>query len=245
MPNKVKVQSDVYKLARAAAEYFVTLSQEMIIEKGFFSVVLSGGSTPENLYALIATDTYLPRVDWSKTYVFWGDERPVPPEDLDSNYRLASDTLLSNTQIPAENVFRIAGETPPEEAANTYEERLETFFAEKGLAEPQFDLVLLGLGSDGHTASLFPESDVLEMTDRWVAAHYVESQRSWRITMTAPLLNSGRNVMFYVSGTDKAEIVRDVLEGEPDRYPAQLIDPPNGRIIWLVDQDAAMLLTKR
>lgn len=247
MASKIKVTQDIYKLARAAAEYFVTLSQEMILEKGYFTAVLSGGSTPENLYSLLATDTYSARVEWDKTYLFWGDERCVPPDALDSNFRLVRDHLLNNISIPAENVFRLHGEMPPEEAAEAYQADLEGFFKAHDLAFPRFDLVFLGLGDDGHTASLFPKTEVLQIEDEWVTAHYVDALHAWRLTLTAPVFNAARNVMFYISGERKAQIVKQVIEGErdPERYPAQLIQPKEGRLIWLMDQPAATLLTVR
>ncbi len=244
----IKIQPDLYKLSRAAGEFFISQSQEMIIQKGYFSVALSGGETPATLYSLLATDAYASRVDWEKVHIFWGDERCVPPEDLDSNYRMARQNLLDQVPIPAENIHRIRGEDEPKIAARDYEKLLQEFFEGNNEAHnPRFDLVLLGLGNDGHTASLFPNTTALDVDDRWVTANYVESMRAWRVTLTATAINSAQHIMFLVAGANKADTLRQVLEGDnlPSVYPAQAIKPKDGRLIWLVDGDAAIFLTHK
>jgi 6-phosphogluconolactonase len=248
MSTTIKIQPDLYKLSRAAGEFFVTQSQESIIDKGYFTVALSGEETPATLYSLLASDAYASRIDWTKVHIFWGDERCVPPEDLDSNYNMAKQNLLDQVPIPAENIYRIHGEDDTKIAARDYEKALQGFFAANDAGiNPRFDLVLLGLGDDGHTASLFPHSTALEVEGRWVTANYVDSMRAWRITLTAEALNAARHIMFFVAGASKANALKAVLEGESDplTYPAQLIDPQQGRLIWLVDGDAGIFLSLR
>lgn len=241
--DKVMKFSDIYTLSRAAAERFVTLARECIEEHGHFSVAFSGGSTPESLYALLATDTYAPRIEWDKVHVFWGDERCVPPKNTDSNYRMAHYALLDLVDIPEANIHRMRGEDPPEEAAATYEQELREFFGEKA-AWPRFDLIFLGLGDDGHTASLFPNSDALSVTKDWVTAHYVKLLRVWRLTLTAPSINAANNVLFLVSGSKKASVLQKVLQApySPDDLPAQMINPIHGSLVWLVDEEAGELI---
>lgn len=241
--SKVKKLSDLYKLSRAAGEFFVTQSQEAILSRGRFSVALSGGETPASLYSLLASEAYRSRIEWDKVFIFWGDERCVPPSNVESNYNMAQMNLLNHIQVPPDNIYRIQGELKPEKAAEQYEQQLSDFFG-TGKGNPRFDLVLLGLGSDGHTASLFPHSDALYVKGQWVTANFVEDLRSWRVTLTAEALNAAANVVFLVSGEGKAKAVQAILEDEyqPETYPAQLIDPRNGNLVWLLDQSAASLL---
>jgi 6-phosphogluconolactonase len=247
---EIVVLPDRAALARKAASRFIALAQEAIAARGKFSVALSGGSTPRDLYALLATPDAqrAARVDWSRVYFFWGDERAVPPDDPDSNYRMVDEAFLSRVQPPARNIHRIRAELPPEDAARAYEQTLREFFspspAERGRdgeGVPRFDLILLGLGANGHTASLFPHTQVLHETTRWVAAEYIDEVKMWRITLTAPVINAAANILFLVAGADKAATVRAVLRGayRPDDLPAQLIQPTNGRAVWLMDRDAA------
>jgi 6-phosphogluconolactonase len=181
------------------------------------------------------------RIDWSKVYVFFGDERSVPPHHEDSNLKMASEVLLDH--VPVGNVHRIRGELPPEEAAEAYEEELRTFFQTEDV--PRFDLILLGLGADGHTASLFPWTPALEVQDRWVVANPVPRLNTTRITLTVPVIDAALAVYFLVEGKDKAEAVREVLEGDadPGAYPAKLIQPPGGPE-WMLDRSAASLLSE-
>ncbi|HEY7406188.1 MAG TPA: 6-phosphogluconolactonase, partial [Candidatus Angelobacter sp.] len=186
---------------------------------------------------------YKTSLPWSKVHIFFGDERSVPPDHPDSNYRMANESLLSQVAIPGENVHRILAELDPEPAAQEYENQLREFFHVAGDAWPRFDLIMLGLGEDGHTASLFPGSSALEESSRLVAPTWVEEKKTFRITLTYPVLNHAAEVEFLVSGAGKAQILRDVLRPSTDStYPAQRVQPENGRLLWLLDQDAARLL---
>ena len=225
------------RLARAAAEHFVTLAARGRGLRRRFAVALAGGSTPRAAYALLATEEFAARVDWSRVHVFWGDERCVPPDDPDSNYRMAREALLDKIPIPTENVHRIRGELPPDEAAAAYQAELEAVLGAGG----RFDLVLLGMGVDGHTASLFPGTAALHEGERWVVAAFVDKLSAWRVTLTPVVLNAAAQVTFVVSGAGKAEQLREVLAGpyQPDVLPAQMVRPTDGRLLWLVDAAAA------
>lgn len=246
---EIVVLPDRAALARKAASRFVALAQEAIAARGKFSVALSGGSTPRDLYALLAAPEFAPQVDWTRVHFFWGDERAVPPDHPDSNYRRVNETLLAHVPVPPQNVHRILAEQPPADAAREYEKTLRAFFtlspAKRGRAGvgalPRLDLVLLGLGANGHTASLFPHTQVFHETTHWVAAEYIDEVKMWRITLTASVINAAANILFLVAGADKAATVRAVLRGayRPDDLPAQLIQPANGRAVWLLDRDAA------
>jgi 6-phosphogluconolactonase len=235
----VHVYRSLEELSAAAAREFAAKAEEAIEERGRFAVVLAGGSTPETMYGILARD-YIDRIDWSKVYVFFGDERSVPPHHEDSNLKMASEVLLDH--VPVGNVHRIRGELPPEEAAEAYEEELRAFFRTEDV--PRFDLILLGIGADGHTASLFPETPALEVHDRWVVANLVPRLNTTRITLTVPVINAARAVIFLVAGEDKAEAFKEILEGytDPRAYPAKLIQPPGGPQ-WMVDRSAASLLS--
>lgn len=227
-------------LAEAAARDFASRAQEAIDERGRFAVVLAGGSTPEATYETLARD-YADRLDWSKVHVFFGDERTVHPEHEASNYRMVRETLLSRVRVGS--VHRMRCELPPDEAAADYEERLREFFETVGV--PAFDLILLGLGEDGHTASLFPETSALDVTDRWVVVNPVLKLETSRLTLTIPVINAARAVIFLVAGEDKAEALRAVLEGDADprAYPARFIRP-EGELVWMADRAAARLIRK-
>lgn len=230
----VRIVKDV---ARAAAEHFVARSIEAVALRGAFFVALSGGSTPRSLYKLLADpNEFRDRIPWTKAHFFWSDERHVPPHHPDSNYRMAHEVMLSRVPVSTSNVHRVMSENPSAaNAATLYE---ETLLQVTKQTLPQLDLILLGLGTDGHTASIFPDSEVLHETKRLVAAPWVEKLNTYRITMTLPLLNNGASVVFLVSGTEKAEIVKEVLKG-PERYPAQAVKPNNGELLWLLDEAAA------
>ena len=233
-------------LAHGAAEFFIRLAGESIKTRGRFSVALSGGATPKMLYEALASAELIARVNWNRVYVFWGDERCVPPGDRESNYRLAYEALLLHAPIPPENVHRIHGELPPERAAQMYAKRLTEFFSLIEFELPRFDLILLGLGTDGHIASIFPGSSALRETSRMVVEQYVEQLDSWRVTITPPVINRAANVAFIVSGSEKAVVLREVLNGpyRPERYPAQMINLIAGNLTWFLDDDAATLLVK-
>lgn len=245
----VRVYPDAQAVAHAAATAIVTAAEVAQTQRGHFTWVLAGGSTPRAVYELLASDEYLPRVDWTNVYIFFGDERCVPPEHADSNYRMARQSLLDYVPIPIDHIYRMHGEIEPEQAAASYEAALRTFFSDRAtepVALPAFDLVLLGMGGDAHTASLFPGTPALNATDRWVVAQYVEKLDAWRLTLTSPALNAAHDVIFLVTGESKAGALAAVREGEhdPQKYPAQLIQP-RGELRWLVDEAAASRLACR
>lgn len=230
----VRIEPDPDAVARAAAGLVAEAAANAVAERGRFTLVLSGGSTPRALYSLLA---HRP-ISWERVHVFWGDERCVPPEHPDSNYRMARESLLDRVPIPAGNVHRLEGENPdPAAAAARYAEEIRRFFAPE---PPRFDLVLLGLGPDAHTASLFPGSAALE-SPGWVAAPWVEKLASYRLTLTPVLLNRAAQVVFLVAGRDKAAAVEAVLRGDesPREIPARAIRPEEGRAVWLLDAAAA------
>jgi 6-phosphogluconolactonase len=228
-------------LFQAAAEEVISVATAEVKQRGRFTIALSGGSTPKNLYTLIAANasTSLP---WEHTFFFWGDERHVPPTDSESNYRMAQETLLSKVPVPPANVFRIPTENSDASAvAEAYEQTLRKFFVPAAGEFPHFDLILLGMGPDGHTASLFPETAALQEKSRLVVANRVEKLSTSRITLTLPVLNAARRVAFLVSGADKAAALREVLEGSGpgEKYPSKLVQPSEGKLIWFVDRAAA------
>jgi 6-phosphogluconolactonase len=233
-------------LFQAAAEEVIRVAKESVAQRKRFTLALSGGSTPKSLYTLIAANasTNLP---WDQMFFFFGDERHVPPDDPDSNFRMANEALLSKAPIPASNIFRVPSENPDAEAvAEAYEQTLRGFFAVQPGEFPRFDLILLGLGPDGHTASLFPETAALQEKSRLVVANWVEQLKTHRITFTLPVLNAARCVAFLVSGTKKAPALHEVLEGkEPgEKYPSKLVRPTDGELIWFVDRAAASQLSQ-
>lgn len=229
-----QVVADADAVADEAARRFVTHARSAIAAKGRFVVALSGGATPRALYLRL---THAP-INWKHVHVCWGDERCVPPDHADSNYRLAYDTLLSKVFIPLENVHRLRGELEPAQAAAEYEAELRAL-----LPDAQFDLVLLGLGADAHTASLFPGTGAVHETDRWVIGHFVEKLNAYRLTLTPPILNRAVHMLFLVAGADKAAAVRSVWHEplDPDRFPAQIIAPIHGEVTWLLDRAASNL----
>jgi 6-phosphogluconolactonase len=242
MKPVINIRSGLAELSREAADLFVGLAREATRDKGRFTVALSGGSTPQALYKLLSSSDLRERVDWSKTIFFFGDERCVPPDSPESNFRMAYETLLEPLGIDGANVFRWkAEETSPEAAAEEYEAELARSF---GTERPAFDLVLLGMGSDGHTASLFPHTVALNEQERNAVANWVPKLNAYRLTFTYPILNAAANVVFLVSGSDKAAVLRDVLYGpkRPDDLPSQGIQPQNGKLTWLIDDAAASFI---
>lgn len=242
-PGEVRVYADPEAVAQAAAELFVEGCEQSIRERGRFRVALSGGSTPKKTYELLASQELARRVDWHQVDLFWGDERYVPRDDAASNYRMTAEALLRHVPIPPANIHPVPTEiTPPEAAAAAYEETIRNTFGDSD-SIPRFDLVYLGLGTNGHTASLFPHRPVLKEESRLVVADFVDEVNSWRLSMTAPLLNRGRTVAFLVAGEDKAQVLKDVMLGprDPERLPAQLISP-EGKLLWLTDKQAAARL---
>jgi len=225
-------------LSKAVAEHFVKLAERAIRSHGRFAVALAGGSTPERAYRLLAT-THKDKVNWKQVYVFWGDERTVPPDHQDSNYRMALDAFLSGVPIPDDQIYRMRGELTPEEAAEDYNTKLQKFFGGVG---PRFDLIMLGMGDDGHTASLFPHTSALDAHEAWVVANHVPQQDATRITLTVPAINAAAEVLFMVTGEAKSDALQAVLQGkrQPATYPAQLVSPVDGALLWMVDQAAAV-----
>ncbi|NIN70674.1 MAG: 6-phosphogluconolactonase [Gemmatimonadetes bacterium] len=241
----IRIFESAEQVAGAAADVFVATARGAVESGRLVHVALSGGSTPVRLFKLLAAEPYRDAVPWQRVHFFWGDERTVPPDHPDSNFGAANEALLSKLELPRENVHRIHGEhRDPEEAAADYEVELRRHF---GLADgefPCFDLVYLGMGADGHTASLFPGSEALAERRRLAVAHWVERLGAHRITLTCPTFNSASCILLLVTGGQKAETLREVLEGpaEPPRYPVQLIRPEGGELHWYIDNGAARLL---
>ena len=242
MEARIQVLSDLEAMSHKAGELFVNASRTCIGSKGRFSAALSGGSTPKRLYSLLGSAEYSPQVDWQRVHFFWVDERCVPKEHEESNFKTAFDTLLSKVYIPDGNIHRIKGEEDPDKGAKGYEEEVRKFFGMSGL--PIFDLVILGMGEDGHTASLFPGSNLLKERIRLAVAVYLENPNRNRITLTLPVLNNAAQIIFLVAGQSKADVVWEILGGgqKKERYPAGRISPIHGSITWLIDQGAAIKL---
>jgi 6-phosphogluconolactonase len=240
MGVEVKIVPDNATLARVAAQEFHRLAEAAVQERGRFSVALSGGNTPRAVYSLLASEHK--QLPWDRIHIFFGDERHVPPDDPESNFRMASDSLLSKVPIPEKNIHRIHAELDAEAAAAEYEQQLSSFFQLTNHDWPRFDLIFLGIGEDGHTASLFPGSKALNQAFRKVVANWVEKLQTFRITLTFPVLNHSAEVVFLVSGPCKAQILSEVLRPGAREFPAQNVQPENGRLLWLVDQDAGSLL---
>lgn len=242
MGEKITIFPNLDALSQAAADFFMMTARKAINEKGNFSVALSGGSTPKPLYQALTASGRQEKLDWEKIHLFWGDERCVPPDHPDSNFRMVNEVLLKHIIIPEENVHRVPAEMDPRMAAFSYEETLRGFFRESW---PRFDLVLLGMGDDGHTASLFPHSAGLNEEARWFIANYAPGSETWRLTLTKNAINAAKNISVLVSGGGKADMLSDVLKGayEPVEKPIQLITPEIGSMTWFVDQAAASKLS--
>ncbi len=238
MPH-MNVYPDSESFIKGSADFIAGLASQAIAERGRFAIALSGGGTPRPIYARLATAGYVARIDWSKVHIFFGDERCVPPDEPRSNYRMAREALLDHVSLPPGNIHRILGEADPAQAALIYEQELQSLF--RTSAFPALDLICLGMGDNGHTASLFPGTAALREQVRWVAPQYVEVMSTWRVTFTAPLINAARNIAFLVEGAGKAEMLWRVLAGpyQPDVLPSQLIQPVSGQLHWLVDAAAA------
>ncbi|MDQ3800827.1 MAG: 6-phosphogluconolactonase [Acidobacteriota bacterium] len=235
---EVKIFPDVETLNEAAAGLIAEIAAKALQAGDKFSIALAGGSTPEALYKLLASGEFKNRIDWTKTLVFFGDERCVAPDEAESNYRMASEALLSRVPLLPENVFRLRGEIEPEKAVAEYEEIIKKTLGENA----RFDLVLLGMGDDGHTASLFPETKALRETERLVAANFVEKLNANRLTLTFRALNAAKNVLFLATGAKKAAMIKKVLSTETIDLPASLIKPENGSCFWFLDREAASLI---
>lgn len=240
----IQVFDDTLALSKKAVELFIDAAQEAVRERGRFTVALTGGASPLHLYQLLAQSPNRERVPWQQTHVFWGDERWVPFSDERSNASMAHEALLSKVPIPKEQIHPLwEADQLPEVFALQYEEKLADYFQGSPWG---CDLVLLGMGDDGHTASLFPGTEVLHEQSHWVQAYYLEAQQMYRITLTAPFINRARTIVFITFGEKKAKALQQVLEGpyQPEQYPAQLIKPLQGKVVWLVGKAAASKLTR-
>jgi 6-phosphogluconolactonase len=246
MPStrSIEVFPNPTDLYHAAAEEFVSLGRAAIGAQGRFTVALSGGSTPKALYSLLAAS--YANFAWNRIFLFFGDERHVPPTDPESNYRMVNESLLTKISIPSENVFRVAAENPDASAAAAeYEARLRQFFELKPGEFPRFDLILLGVGPDGHTASLFPDSAALDEQSHMVVANWVAKFNTHRITFTFPVLNRAAETLFMACGADKADILHQVLEGNnTPPFPSQRVQPSDGKLLWMLDEPAAAKLKR-
>ena len=239
---EIRILKTAAELFEAAAAEFAAQASQAVRASGRFTVALSGGSTPKALYSLLATK---PNIPWDKIYFFWGDERHVPPDHPESNYRMANEALLSKVPVRPENIFRIhAEEKDAAAAALQYEQALKDFFHLSPGQFPRFDLVLLGIGTDGHTASLFPGTAALNETQRLVVANWVPKFSAHRLTFTFPVLNAAACVIFLASGPDKAAILHEVLENSSADLPSQRVHPSNGKLLWLIDGPAATALSR-
>ncbi|MGD0938848.1 MAG: 6-phosphogluconolactonase [Terracidiphilus sp.] len=243
---KYYVEPDPAALARRAVEYLVEMTGEAVEAQGRARVAISGGSTPKAAFELLAdpNQPWRQRMPWEMLDLYWVDERCVPPDDAESNYRMTREALLDHVPLKPDQIHRIQGELDPEAAASRYEEQLRSGFGLHSSESPSFDLVALGLGPDGHTASLFPHTHALQEMNRLAVANHVPKLDAWRITLTWPVINHARSVFFLVSGTDKAAILKEVLTGpcDPERLPSQLIWPSSGILTLILDKAAAALL---
>ena len=237
---EIRVLPDLEEAARAAALELAAAASDALSDRGIFRLALSGGSTPRVLFDTLARPPFSRRIDWRKSRVFFVDERCVPPSNERSNYRLAKKHLLDPLRVPERNVFRMRGEEEPGRAARDYDRVLR---AEFGRGVPRFDLVLLGLGADGHTASLFPRTRALD-EKKWAVANYLPLQKEWRLTLTFPVLNAARRVIFLVAGAEKASVVSALLTKKPGyrKLPASRVRPTRGSLVWIIDESAAAQL---
>jgi 6-phosphogluconolactonase len=233
---RIQVVPDGAAAATAAAERIIQLADAAIAARRIFSIALSGGNTPKPLFELLATPAYSRRVNWKSCEIYFSDERCVGPDDQESNFRLARDTLLDHVPVDQQKIHRMLGEIDPKEAAKQYGQLLKEKFGDGGM-----DVILLGMGDDGHTASLFPGTAALNETEHRCVANFVAKHKTWRITMTAPFINRAAEVIVLVEGAAKAARVAEVLEGprDPQRLPIQLIDPAPGQLLWIMDKAAA------
>lgn len=239
----IKIFPTFEELNAFAAEKFVALANEAVENRGRFSVALSGGSTPKALYRLLSDGTFKDKLDWKCVHFFFGDERNVLPDEEESNFLMAKESLFKPLKIKEKRICRWHTEIePPENIAAEYNGKLKKFF--KGF--PKFDLILLGMGDDGHTASLFPYTEALRETQKYACANFVEKLHTTRLTLTYPVINNARNAMFLVKGADKSAVLREVLEGDsqPEKYPSQAVNLTDGELLWLLDEPAANLLSK-
>ncbi len=236
----IAIFPDIDTLSHEAAQYIVRIARESIETRGRFTIALSGGTTPRELYGLLGSEPYSSQIDWKLVHIFWGDERCVAPDSPDSNYHMAHEVLLSKISIPGLQVHRMPADRPDQNVAlREYVNEMQRICGTNEI--PSFDLIQLGMGPEGHTASLFPHQASLHEKQRLVMPVSVPKPPPDRLTFTPPLLNAARNILFLVAGSDKADALHAVLEGEyqPDEYPAQIVRPTNGEVVWMVDRGAA------
>ena len=240
--REIKIFASVDELNEFAANEFARICQKSIAARGQFTVALSGGSTPKKLNVLLASDAFRSKIEWQKVHFFFGDERFVAPASDESNFRMANETLFSKLEIPKENVHRFLTETgEAKSVAEKMENEIRAFFNLEKNELPRFDLIFLGMGDDGHTASLFPETAALNEKEKIAAENYVPKFETFRLTFTYPAINNARNIIFLVAGEDKAAALREVLEGDfnYEKFPSQKIIPENGKLLFLADEKAA------
>lgn len=250
MPRKTEVEYRVYDgadaLSRAAAEHFLLTAQATAAAYGVARIAISGGNTPRRTFELLANpaEKFAAAMPWDRIELYWVDERTVPPDNKDSNYHMTREALLSKVPLRPDHIFRIEGELDPEEAAARYESAIRNHLRLEGAQGPRFDVLSLGMGDDGHTASLFPHTQAIHEMIRIAVANQVPQKDTWRITLTWPVINQARDVFFLIAGEDKAQPLHDVLLGnyDPETLPSQLIRPASGRLLLLLDRDAASLL---
>ena len=240
----LEIFKDIDQLSLALAEWITSLIEETLTRKNNFSFVLSGGNTPKKLNLLLASSPYKERIDWGKIHIFWGDERAVPFEDERNNARMAFDTLLNKVDIPRSQIHIMDTSLQPDEAAAAYAESLYEFFGTDVLPDRTFDLVLLGMGDDGHTLSLFPGTPVIHEENLWTSSFFLKAQNMYRITLTKNVVNHSNHIVFMISGSEKANALYQVLKGErnPDMYPSQVIIPTQGELHFFTDEAAASRL---
>ncbi|MDX2159807.1 MAG: 6-phosphogluconolactonase [bacterium] len=246
MAVDVRVYPSTLALAHAVCDQIVDIADRAITTRGRFTMALCGGSTPKPIYEMLASRDYAEAFNWTYAHVFWGDERCVPPTHPDSNYRMARELLLNRVKVPLSNLHRMEGENNPVKASEAYEADLRDFFTKRmGIPKARFDLVLLGMGGDGHTASLFPGLSAVTETEKWVMAQYVEKLDSWRLTLTPAAINAASHVFFLVTGAEKNATLRRVLTepADPPALPAQAIQPVSGKLRWYLDEPAGRGLT--
>jgi 6-phosphogluconolactonase len=243
---KYYVEPDAAALARRAAQYLVEMAGEAVEARGRARIAISGGSTPKATFKLLADpyQQWRSRMPWESLDIFWVDERAVPPDNAESNFRMTREALLDQVPLRPEQIHRIQGELPPEAAAARYESELRNSFRLEGAESPRFDLIALGMGDDGHTASIFPHTDAIHGLGRLAVANHVPQKDTWRVTLTWPVINHASSVFFLISGSDKAAVLNEVLTGphDVDRLPSQLIWPSSGILTLILDKDAAALL---
>ncbi len=240
------VAADAAALAARAADHFVEQAERAVASRGRARIAISGGSTPKATFALLADPArpWRARMPWDRIELFWVDERCVPPEDAESNYRMTREALLEHVPLDPRQIHRMEGELEPEVAAARYESELRNSFRLEGAETPRFDLIALGMGPDGHTASLFPYTEAIHEMGRLVTANHVPQKDTWRITLTWPVINQASSVFFLIGGADKAQVLKEVLTGprDPERLPSQLIRPASGILMMILDRTAAALL---